>query len=112
MKKMSQIILLILTLAIAASAYSLWANKVPWNDPPGFFSRLTVYLTQNVAESSDHPRFPELRTRTYPKAVKPFMDEIMSHIIALGWNLQSVDPDQLTLTATVQTRWLMRVWHT
>jgi uncharacterized protein (DUF1499 family) len=103
---MLQIILLILGLAIAASAYSLWANKLPWKEPPGVWTRLSVYLTQNVAETSDNALFPELKPRTYPVAAKPFMDEIISHIIALGWKLESVDPDQLTLTAAVQTEWL------
>jgi uncharacterized protein (DUF1499 family) len=103
---MLQIILLILGLAIAASAYSLWANKVPWEEPPGFWARLSVYLTQNVAETGNNAIFPELKPRTYPVAAKPFMDELMNHIIALGWKLESVDADNMILTASIQTKWL------
>ena len=106
MKIMIQTILLLVGIALALSAYSLWANKLPWKEPPGMWTRLTIYLSQNVAETSDNAVLPELKPRTYPRAAKPFMDELMDHIIALGWNLQSVDPDRLTLTASVQTKWL------
>ena len=103
---MIQIILLFVGVAIAASAYSLWANKLPWKEPPGVWTRLTIYLSQNVAETSENALLPELQPRTYSRPAKPLMDELMDHIIALGWNLQSVDPDTLTLTASVQTKWL------
>jgi uncharacterized protein (DUF1499 family) len=106
MRKMINIILLILGIVIATSAYSLWANKLPWKEPPGVLTRLSVYLSQNVAETSDDAIFPELKPRTYPIAAKPFLDELTSHIIALGWKLQSVDPDQMIITAAVQTKWL------
>jgi uncharacterized protein (DUF1499 family) len=106
MKIMIQTILLLLGIAITASAYALWANNLPWKEPPGVWTRLTIYLTKNVAKTSEDAVLPELRPRVYNKPAKPFMDELMDHIIALGWNLQSVDPDRMTLTASVQTKWL------
>ena len=80
MRKMINIILLILGIVIATSAYSLWANKLPWKEPPGVLTRLSVYLSQNVAETSDDAIFPELKPRTYPVAAKPFLDELTSEI--------------------------------
>jgi len=106
MKRMLQIILAILVLAVALSSYSLWANKVPWDEPPGFWPRLKVYLSQNVAETSEQALFPELRPRTYPVESKQFLDELTQHIVALKWNLVSVDADKLELKATVSTKWL------
>ena len=90
MKIMIQTILLLLGIAIAASAYALWANNLPWKEPPGIWTRLTIYLTKNVATTSE-------------VAVTLIIFVI---VVALGWNLQSVDPDRMTLTASVQTKWL------
>ena len=106
MKRMLQTILILFVLAAALSAYSLWANKVPWNESPGFWNRLLVYVTQNVAETDEQASFPELRPRTYPIEAKYLLDELTQHIIALDWNLVSVDAEKLELTATVQSRWL------
>jgi len=106
MKRMLQIVLLLLSLAVALSAYSLWSNKVQWNDPPGFWPRLMVYLSQNVAQTDEQADFPELRPRTYAIEAKQFLDELTQYIPALGWNLVGVDADRLELQATVQTRWL------
>ncbi|MCW8963986.1 MAG: DUF1499 domain-containing protein [Gammaproteobacteria bacterium] len=106
MKRMLQIILLLLVLAIALSGYSLWSNKVPWEEPPGFWPRLKVYLSQNVAQTDELASFPELRPRTYPIEAKQFLGELTQHIPALGWNLAAVDADKLEIQATVKTRWL------
>jgi uncharacterized protein (DUF1499 family) len=106
MKKTMQIILVILMIAIALSGYSLWSNNVPLDEPPGFWPRLKVYLSQNVAETNEQAIFPELTPRTYPMASKQLFDELTQHIVALGWNLESVDADKLELKATVTTKWL------
>ena len=106
MKMILQIIASLILLAIALSAYSLWANKVPLDEPPGFWPRLKVYLTQNVAETSEQALFPELQPRSYPIGAKQLLDELTQHIVALNWTLVSVDADKLELQATVQTRWL------
>jgi len=106
MKRMIQILLILFALAITLSAYSLWANKVPWNESPGFWPRLKIYLSQNVAETSEHASFPELRPKTYPVEAKQFLDELTQQLILLDWNLESVDADKLELKATVSTKWL------
>ena len=106
MKLMLQIIILIILLLVAASGYALWANKLPWKEPPGYLTRLSIYLSRNVAETSDQAILPELRTKTLPVEAGQFLDEVTKHVIALGWQLQSVDADKLELTATATTRWL------
>jgi uncharacterized protein (DUF1499 family) len=106
MKKTMQIILTILVIAIALSGYSLWSNNVPLDKPPGIWPRLKVYLSQNVAETNEQAIFPELIPRTYPMGSKQLFNELPKHIIALGWNLESVDADKLELEATITTRWL------
>jgi len=105
MKKIVQVILIILTIAIALSGYSLWSNNVPWGEP-GFWPRLKVYLSQNVAETDEQATFPELRPKTYSMASTQLLDELTKHIVALGWNLTSVDGDNLELKATVTTKWI------
>ena len=103
MKKTMQIILIILAIALALSGYSLWSNNVPWGDP-GFWPRLKVYLSQNVAETSEQAAFPELKPKIYPMASTQLLDELTKHIVALGWNLPSVDADKLELCVPARRR--------
>lgn len=103
MKRVLQGILILLVLAVSVSALTLIQNDVPWNKPPGFLKRLTVYLTRNVAETSDTALFPELRTRTYNITANSFMDQLIPHLIFLGWEVQGVDKDRLSIDAVVRT---------
>lgn len=104
MKKVAKAILLLVALLIALSAFTLTRNDVPWNSSPGFFKRLTIYVTQNIAETSDHALFPELITRTYNRPASDFLDELIPHLIFLGWEVQGVDRDNLTVSAVVSSQ--------
>ena len=106
MKLVLQLILVLAIVFIAASAYTLWTNRLPWKEPPGFLSRLSIYLTQNVAETSEDAILPELRPRTMPIEAPLLLDDLTKHVIALGWQLDSVDMGNLTLTASETTQWL------
>src|SRR5262245_23428931 len=59
------LVILPLLLLAALLGGGLYLNKLPWDDPPGFSSRLTTYLDQHVAETAEGSPFPELRPRHY-----------------------------------------------
>jgi len=103
MKRMTQGILVLLVLFISLSSFALIQNDVPWGDPPGFFRRLLVYVSQNVAETSDDASFPELRTRTYDHPVSVYLDLLPAHMAHMGWQVQGIDRDAMTIDAVVST---------
>lgn len=104
MNRIAKAIILLLAILIVLSVLTLIKNDVPWGSSPGFFKRLTVYLTQNTAETSDIAVFPELKIRTYNRPASDFLDDLVPHLIFLGWEVQSVDRDNLTINAVVSSQ--------
>lgn len=83
---------LLLTLVVAAVALvagGLLANRLPWNDAPGTWRRLATYLSSNVAETSEAPVFPELRSRVYRNKPAILFQAVGSAAQTLGWEIAS-----------------------
>jgi uncharacterized protein (DUF1499 family) len=106
MKRMASIALAVVILLIGLSSYALYANQLPWKDPPGFWPRLAVYLSQNVAQTSDDATFPELQPRRFNVPAKELYERLPDVLTSLGWEIQSIDADQMLITAVIKTRWL------
>jgi len=106
MKMIIKLFLSLLVLILSLAAFSLYKNDVPWRDDPGFISRLMIYTTKNTAQSSSNPLLPELRIKTYAAPATDFFDQLIPHLIHLGWEVQSVDKDQLTIHAVVSSSFL------
>lgn len=83
--------LLFAILLLIASA--ILANRVPWFESPGFFTRIGAYLSTNVAETSENSPYPELHPRTYPHKPKTLFHHLKQAIQHLNWTILSSDLD-------------------
>jgi len=106
MKMIIKLVLLLLLLLVGMSAASLWRSGAPLSGPPGTVERLRTYLTTNVAETSSHSLFPELRERYYKLPPEDMLNRVQEAINALHWHIDAVDPRQGIVRATVRSELL------
>lgn len=106
MKTMIYGTLITLGLLIATAIYAMWANQVPWQDEPGFWPRLKVYLTQNVARTAVDARFPELRTRQYPVAADALLETLIQQCRQLEWHIEKIDNESGQIHAIATSKWI------
>ncbi len=64
---------------------------------PGFLTRTRIFLTSNVAETSDDPVLPELKTPVFPLTAQALYQRVLQSAIDLNW--QIIDNNSETLTA-------------
>lgn len=88
--------------ATALVAGAMFLNRLPWMDEPGMAMRLRTYLTTNVAETSEHSVFPELRSRRYALDPQATLISVRKAVATLGWPVvaESTQPPRLTAVAT------------
>jgi hypothetical protein len=91
-------------IGVSLLAAGLIANRVPLTAPPGLFPRLVTYLTTNVAETSEHSPFPELRTRRYEAPAGLLFDVARRAAQHLGWEVTLLDAEKREIRAIVKTR--------
>lgn len=106
MKAMLTIFSIIIALLLSMAAYAMWANNVPWKDKPGFWARLAIYASQNVAQTEDDALFPELKTRQYPIAADQLLASISDQTKQLNWHIESFDTESRQIHAIVTTKWI------
>ena len=99
-----QVFFFLVLIGASLLAAGLIANRLPLTDPPGFFTRLFTYLTTNVAETSEHSAFPELRTRRYEAPPALLFDYARRAAQSLGWEITVLDADTHEIQAVVKTR--------
>ncbi len=95
------IILLISGVGFASGAVLL--NKVPILDPPGWKTRLIIYLSKNSAETDPYSPLPELRPDLYPVSGKQLFDIVRATAIELDWHVNSIDHTQMNMRVMVTT---------
>ncbi|MDH5544886.1 MAG: DUF1499 domain-containing protein [Gammaproteobacteria bacterium] len=76
-------------------------NGVSVFEAPGPIDRLKIYWTQNVAETRQDHRFPELRLPVYDVPAQNLFQRIESVLHEQGWSIASVNQDALTVSAVV-----------
>ena len=86
-----KIILAVLTIIVLIIIVTLLKNHAPLFDPPGVKKRLAVYLTSNVAVTSDDHPFPELRTPLYDIGPDELYIAVKDAAIELGWSILDSD---------------------
>ena len=103
MKMIIKLTVLLLLVLLGLTAGGLWRSGAPLTDPPGIVDRLKTYLTTNVAETSSHSEYRELRERHYKLPPDDMLNRVQEAINALHWKINAVDPRQRIVRATVTT---------
>jgi len=106
-------ILLILCVLIAAyflvSLLTILKNGVSLIDEPGLAKRFKLFMTTNIAETSENHSFPELITQTYPMTAEELKQKVIISAESLGWKLtkekehQNDEQSQRSLSYVVTT---------
>lgn len=99
--------LLALLILCGAVVGTVLFNRAPLFSPPGPLARLSVYLTSNVAETTDGTVFPELRTPVFDTDAKDLYGTLLGVVEGLGWYIVDRQPKQMSVHAVVSTP----LWH-
>lgn len=83
--------------------FTLQRNGANLFEPPGFFERLTTYLTTNIAETSDDHPFEELRTPVFNVDAQKLYQRVLYVAGASGWNVLAHDSDNQNANIVVRT---------
>jgi len=100
MIKSLQAILFIICLYSIVSLATILKNHHNLFDSPGLLTRLKIYLTKNIAETSKNSPFPELVERQYPLSVEATTNKVIQAAKELGYQLQSQEAEKLHFTVT------------
>ncbi len=106
MPKMKSFLYLIIILVISGvglSSCAVMLNKVPVFDPPGWKTRLKIYLSTNSAEMGPNNPLPELRPPRYPVSVAQLFDSAREAAIELDWDIVTIDHAQMSLDVIIST---------
>jgi len=86
---------------------TLFRNQAHVFTSPGVVERLRVYLTQNSAQTTVQPSFPELRSGDFPVSAQTLYSAVQSALLKLGWTFSLVDEnhhgDEYRIHAVVTT---------
>ncbi len=78
-------------------------NNLPLNSPPGFGKRVLSYYTTNVAETSDNPLYPEMKTPVLNHQLEKVYPVLKSMINEYGWKIEKdVENKELEAVATTK----------
>ncbi len=83
--------------------FTLQRNGANLFQEPGFVKRLSTYLTSNVAETSDDPVFPELRTPVFSVSAEKLYQRVLFVAVDSGWSILASDSDNLSAKFVVRT---------
>lgn len=98
-----RILLALIVLVVVLAGGTIARNKVPLWQPPGPFARLLAYLSTNSAETDSRPRFPELRSRSYPVTRGRMLKKVKAAITGLGWKIRADEDDPYVVHAVVSS---------
>jgi len=92
-----------LILVVIVISATLIKNKARFFEPPGFAERLSVYLTQHTAATSDNHAFPELRTPVFKVDAADLFNVVIEVVNKLGWRIGRLDEDDLVVSVVITT---------
>lgn len=88
-----KVLLLIVALVTAFTFAVLLRNNANLLEPPGVVQRLKIFLTTNVAETSDDNPLPELRTPVFHASAEALYQRVINAAANLGWEVVSHDTE-------------------
>lgn len=99
--------ILLLSVPVILTLGGILLNNPGLFSPPGPLKRLSIYLTTNIAETSDEPVFPELKTPAFSRPASELFEDVKTALGRLGWEASEVNPDEMTIHAVITTA----LWH-
>jgi len=99
-----QAIFFLLLIFASLLAAGIIANRLPLNDPPGLFPRISTYLGSNVAETKEDSPFPELRPRRYEAPPELLFDVVRRAVESLRWEMVAQDAEKKETQAVATTK--------
>ncbi len=92
-----------LILVVIIISATLIKNKARFFESPGLAERLSIYLTQHTAATSDNHAFPELRTPVFDVDTVRLLDAVIRVVSDLGWRIGQIDEDDLVVSVVITT---------
>jgi len=90
-------------LIVALLFYTLHRNQANLFEEPGFYERLSIFLTTNVAETADDHPFVELRTPVFNVDAQKLYQRVLYVAAESGWNVLAHDSDNQSANFVVRT---------
>jgi len=102
MKIVLVIVMFVMVFVIIVAA-TLIKNQAHFFAAPGFAERLSTYLSQHTAATSDNHSFPELRTPVFFIDADRLFNVVIEVASGLGWQIRQIDEDDLTVSLVITT---------
>ena len=102
-----KIVLAVIVIVVLIIIATLIKNHAPLFDPPGLKKRLAVYLTTNIARTSDDHPFPELRTPVFEVGTDELYNAVKDAAIELGWSIMDSNDVEWRLDLAAKTHLLL-----
>jgi len=98
-----KIIVLAIVLLVGLVFFTLQRNDANLFQAPGFYKRLSVYLTKNTAETADNHPFKELRTPVFSVSAEKLYRRVLYVAAESGWSILASDSDNLNANFVVRS---------
>ena len=99
-----QIVFFLVLIFASLLVAGIISNRLPLNDPPGFGTRISTYLSTNVAETSADSVFPELKLRRYEAPPGLLFYVARRAVQGMKWEVTSMDDAKNEIHAVVTTK--------
>lgn len=98
-----KIITFVIVLVVGLVFFTLQRNDANLFQAPGFYKRLSVYLTTNTAETADNHPFEELRTPVFNVSAEKLYQRVLYVAAEMGWSILASDGESLNANFSVRT---------
>jgi len=99
-----QIVFFLALIFVSLLVAGVISNRLPLNDSPGFSTRISTYLSTNIAETSADSAFPELKLRRYEAPPNLLFDVARRAVQGLKWEVTAMDETKNEIHAVVTTK--------
>ena len=83
---------------------AFYDNKAPMTSPPGFLTRFIFYMGTNIAETSDNPKMPEMKTPEFSESSEDVFSATKKALPELGWTIETIDETNKEIKAIVTSK--------
>jgi len=98
-----KIITFAIILLVGLVFFTLHRNNAHLFEAPGFSERLSVFMSTNVAETSDDHPFEELRTPVFSVDAQKLYQRVLYVAAESGWNVLAHDSDNQSANFVVRS---------